>query len=334
MTIVDVARLAGVSTSTVSHVLNETRPVREATRARVEEAIRETGYRRDSVARAMRRSQTDSVGLVVSDVAQPAFAEMIRGVEHEAATAGNILLLANSGEDPARELRALEALTERRVDGLIIAPVGRSHRAEMEEIQRQGTPIVLMDRLGGISADQVGVENAGPMRTLVRHMTEHGHRRIALAAGDVTVSTVEERRRGYRDALADAEIDADPALVLTGSGLAADTREDMRKLFERPDRPTAVVAVSSEAAAGVLQAAADLDLRPPRDFAFATFDGFPYADLLFRPRITTVTQPAYEIGSTAMQLLLNRLTGTPRASHRSVRLEPRITYRESCGCTG
>ncbi|MBA2950433.1 LacI family DNA-binding transcriptional regulator [Streptomyces himalayensis] len=330
-TIVDVAKLAGVSTSTVSHVLNATRPVREDTRARVEEAIRATGYRRDSVARAMRRSRTDSIGLVVSDVTQPAFAEMVRGVEHEAAAAGHTLLLANSGEDPSRELRALRVLTERRVDGLIIAPVGGSHRKEMTEIQQRGTPLVLMDRLGGIRADQVGVENVLPMRDVVLHLIEHGHRRIALAAGDAAVSTISERRQGYLDALAEASIETDDSLVLMGSGLAADVRRRMTELLQEPDRPTAVVAASTEAAIGVLEAAGALDLKTPRDFAFATFDGFPHADL-FHPRISTITQPAYEIGSTAMQLLLSRLEDDPKTSYRSVRLAPEITYRESCGC--
>jgi LacI family transcriptional regulator len=329
-TIVDVAQLAGVSTSTVSHVLNATRPVREDTRARVEAAIRATGYRRDSVARAMRRSRTDSIGLVVSDVTQPAFAEMVRGVEHEAAAAGLTLLLANSGEDPARERRALEVLTERRVDGLIIAPVGRSHRKEMADIQQRGTPLVLMDRLGGLRADQVGVENTAPMRDVVLHLVEHGHRRIALAAGDASVPTVAERRQGYLDALDEAGIETDDSLILMGSGLAADTLHSMTGLFQEPDRPTAVVAVSTESAVGVLKAARALDLHTPRDFAFAAFDGFPNADL-FRPRISTITQPAYEIGSTAMQLLLGRLEDDTN-SYRSVRLAPEITYRESCGC--
>jgi len=331
VTIVDIARLAGVSTSTVSHVINATRPVRDETRQRVEEAIRETGYRRDSVARALRRSRTDSIGLILSDVTQPAFAEMIRGVEEEASAAGLTLLLANSGEDPELEARALQVLAERKVDGLIIAPVARSRRAGLVALQQEGTPLVLLDRLGGISADQVGVENLTPMRDLVLHLVGHGHRRIALAAGDIAVSTVAERRQGYLDALAEAGLSVDPGLVLTGSGLAADTRALALDLFQREERPTAVVAVSTQAAIGVLEAAHQLGLETPRDFAFAAFDGFPNPDL-FRPRITTVTQPAYEIGSTAMQLLLGRIEAGPTASYRSIRLGPEITYRESCGC--
>ncbi|MEV6104251.1 LacI family DNA-binding transcriptional regulator [Streptomyces sp. NPDC051940] len=330
-TIVDVARLAGVSTSTVSHVVNATRPVSRRTREKVEEAIRATGYRRDGVARALRRSRTDSIGLIVSDVAQPAFAEMIRGVEREATAAGYTLLLANSGEDPELERRALQVLSERKVDGLVVAPVGGSDRAGLEAIRAHGIPLVVMDRLGAIGADQVGVENTAPMRDLVAHLVGHGHRRIALAAGDRSVPTIEERARGYADALAAADIPADDALILWGSGLAAGTRARVGDLFASPDRPTAVVAVSTESAVGTVEALHSLSLDIPRDVAFAAFDGFPYMHL-FRPGITAVTQPAYEIGSTAMTLLLSRMNGELTSSPRSIRLQPQIAYRESCGC--
>ncbi|MYS91041.1 MULTISPECIES: LacI family DNA-binding transcriptional regulator [Streptomyces] len=330
-TISDVARMAGVSTSTVSHVINGTRPVREETRTRVEEAVRATGYRRDSLARALRRSRTDSIGLVLTDVSEPAFAAMARGVEREAMSAGLTVLLANSGEDAELEARALEVLAERRVDGLLIAPVARSHLDAVTAVLDQGTPVVLIDRLGGVKADQVGVENTAPMRELVLHLVErHGHRRIALAAGDTAVSTIAERRRGYLEALDEAGIDVDDTLIVTGSGRADDTGERMTGVL-RQQRPSAVVAASTETAVGVLAAAKGLGLAPPEDFAFATFDGFPHTDL-FRPGITAVVQPAHEIGATAMELLLSRIDGSLTARPRTIRLEPEITYRESCGC--
>jgi len=331
-TIVDVARLAGVSTSTVSHVVNATRPVSDATRRKVVAAIQKTGYRQDSVARALRTARTDSVGLVVSDVAQPVFAEMVRGIAQEATAAGFTLLLANSNEDPEVEARSLQVLTARKVDGLIVAPVGGSDRAGLDAIAAGGTPTVIMDRLGRGGTDQVGVENTRPMRDLVQHLIDHGHRRIALAAGDLSVATVAERRQGYLEALARADIGVDERYVLTGSGLAEETRGKVGQLLGRPDPPTAFVAASTESAIGVLEAAQDAGLQPPRDFAFATFDGFPHADL-FRPRITTVTQPAFDIGGTAMQLLLDRLAGRGSARPKTIRLEPETTYRESCGCT-
>jgi LacI family transcriptional regulator len=332
-TIVDVARLAGVSTSTVSHVVNGTRPVGEDTAQRVLAAIQKTGYRQDTLARSLRRSRTDSVGLVVSNVAQPAFAEMVRGVEHEAAAAGYTLLLANSGEDRERERTSLAALTARRVDGLIIAPAAHSSARDLQEIRRAGTPVVLMDRTSNLRTDMVGVENVLPMRDLVLHLLDHGHTRVALAAGDLAVSTIAERHQGYLDALAEAKIKVNDAYILTGSGLSEESRADVRRLLDLRHPPTAVVATSTETAAGVLEAASDLGLSTPRDFAFGTFDGFAHSDL-FEPRITTVTQPAYDIGVTAMQLLLRRLSGGAVTRNKTVRLKPDIAYRDSCGCVG
>lgn len=332
-TIVDVARLAGVSTSTVSHVVNGTRPVNDETAQRVLAAIGKTGYRQDTLARSLRRSRTDSVGLVVTNVSQPAFAEMVRGVEREAAGAGYTLLLANSNEDRDHERTSLAALTARRVDGLIVAPAAHSSWRDLQGIRRAGTPVVLMDRTSNLRTDMVGVENVTPMRDLVLHLVDHGHTRIALAAGDLAVSTIAERHEGYLGALAEAKINVKDAYVLTGSGLSEDSRADVRALFDLRRPPTAVVATSTETAAGVLEAADDLGLATPRDFAFATFDGFAHADL-FEPRITTITQPGYEIGVTAMQLLLRRLSGDTVTRSKTVRLKPDIAYRDSCGCGG
>lgn len=332
-TIVDVARLAGVSTSTVSHVVNGTRPVGDETASRVLAAIETTGYRQDTLARSLRRSRTDSVGLVVSNVSQPAFAEMVRGVEQHATEAGYTLLLANSGEDRNRERKSLAALTARRVDGLIIAPAAGSSWRELQQIRKAGTPVVLMDRTSNLAADMVGVENTAPMRDLVLHLVAHGHRRIALAAGDLAVSTIAERHQGYLDALDEAKIKPVSQYVLTGTGLSEDSREDVRRLFDLRRPPTAVVATSTETAAGVLEAANDLGLATPRDFAFATFDGFAHADL-FQPRITTITQPGFDIGVTAMQLLLDRLNGSAGGRSKTVLLKPDIAYRDSCGCAG
>lgn len=331
-TIVDVARIAGVSTSTVSHVVNATRPVNEDTRLKVVDAIRATGYRQDTLARALRRSRTDSVGIVVSDVAQPVFAEMVRGVEQQAALGGYTLLLANSSEDPASEARALTTLAAKQVDGIIVAPVARSVRKNIEAIRAAGTPVVLMDRLSNVRADYVGVENRAPMRDLVMHLiVAHGHRRVAFAGGNLAVSTVAERCQGYLDALRDAAIDPDPRYTLTGSGLAHDTRGQVRGLLGGRRPPAAIVSASTESAIGVLEAANDLGLTMPTDLAFATFDGFAHPDM-FQPRLTTITQPAHEIGEQAMRLLSGRLGSDSSSPPRIVRIAPTITYRDSCGC--
>ncbi|MBA4866678.1 LacI family DNA-binding transcriptional regulator [Streptomyces sp. PSKA54] len=331
-TIVDVAQLAGVSISTVSHVMNGTRPVADRTRERVLKAIAQTGYRRDTLARSLRRSRTDSIGLVVSDAGQPTFADMVRGVEHEAAKAGYTLLLAHSGEDPAQERRSVQALAARRVDGLIVAPAARSTGGETDAVRRSGTPVVILDRLGnGGSGDQVGVDNTKPMRELVEHLLGHGYGSIALAAGDLAVSTMAERHRGYSQALRAAGLEADSELVITGSGLAADTRVSAFNLFTGERRPEAVACASTETAVGVMEAAAEIGLRIPHDLKLAVFDGFPQSDL-FEPRITTVVQPAFDIGATAMSLLLRRVNGDNFDEGEVIRLQPRVIYRTSCGC--
>jgi LacI family transcriptional regulator len=327
-TIVDVARRAGVSLSTVSHVMNGTRNVSDETRARVEKAIAETGYVRDASARAMRRSRTDSVGLIVSDTGQPVFAEMVRGVEEVASQHGLTLLLANSAEDPAREAEALRVLAERRVDGLIIAVSAESDPAPLARWRESGIPLVLLDRLGDPSLDQVGVDNVEPMATLVSHLLDHGHRRIALLAGDLAVATLAERRLGYLTALERHGVVPDPSLILTGTGMAGDAERAALELFSRKDRPTALVTASTPMAAGALRAASQLGLRLPDDLAFAAFDNLPFGDL-FSPPLTTMDQPAGEIGREAMRLLLRRLAD-PDARPSTVRLRPTFNHRASC----
>jgi LacI family transcriptional regulator len=343
-TIVDVAERAGVSISTVSHVVNGTRAVADKTRQRVLQAIEATGYRQDSLARSLRRSRTDSIGLVVSDAAQPAFADMVRGVEQEAALGGYVLLLANSGENAAQENRVVRTLTARRVDGLIVAPVADSTGEEIDAIRSGGIPVVLIDRIRAGSSgertdvDQVGVENTGVMQELVAHMLGHGYRTIALASGDPRVSTIAERRLGYEQALAAAGIELRDDLVLAGSGLAGDTRAAALRLLGAPGRPEAVVCASTETTIGVLEAARDLGLSVPGDLKLAAFDEFPHADL-FEPRLTAVHQPALDVGATAMRLLRRRIDGPDGGDSGAdspgevVRLTPEITYRTSCGCT-
>jgi LacI family transcriptional regulator len=324
---VDVARVAGVSVSTVSHVVNGTRKVEPDTRARVEAAIRETGYRQDALARAMRRSRTDSVGLIVSDPGEPAFAEMVRGVEREAASIGLTLLLANSAEDPDKELRAIEVLLARRVDGIILARSSGSTDQVLDELKRGDMPLVLLDRLYDVDLDQVGVQNAPAMAELVAHLANGGHRRIGLVAGDLGVPTLQERHAGYLDGLQACGLPHEQSLVLTGDVQVEEAYRDTLSMLTSDDPPTALVACSTILAAGALQAVKELSLEMPTDLAFATFDGFAYSDL-FEPSLTTVRQPAFEVGAEALRLLVNRIA-EPESPPTQARLQPRIEYRRS-----
>jgi LacI family transcriptional regulator len=327
-TMVKVAQLAGVSISTVSHVLNGTRHVGDETRQRVLKAIEETSYRQDALARAMRRSRTDSIGLIVSDGGEPAFAEMIRGVEETTASQGITLLLANSAEDPEREARAVRALLERRVDGLILARAAGSGPDVLSEFASQDTPLVLMDRLSEDPFDQVGVENTAPISELVQHLASQGHDRILLVAGDTRVSTLRERHSAFQVAMAEAGIPPSDQLTVTAAGQeGADA--GIEEALSAAVPPTAVIACSTVLAAAALRRIQQRGLRMPDDIAFATFDGFAYADL-FQPQLTTVRQPAFQVGATAAELLTKRIAD--KSGETSVvRLTPTIEYRASTG---
>ncbi|WP_224049906.1 LacI family DNA-binding transcriptional regulator [Arthrobacter sp. NicSoilB4] len=327
-TMVKVARLAGVSISTVSHVLNGTRHVNDETRQRVLKAIEETSYRQDALARAMRRSRTDSIGLIVSDGGEPAFAEMIRGVEETAASQGITLLLANSAEDPKREARAVQALLERRVDGLILARAAGSGPEALSEFANHDTPLVLMDRLSADPYDQVGVENREPIMELVAHLVAQGHERILLIAGDTRVATLQERHDAFAEAMAAAGIAPSDQQTVTAFE-PAETDAGIEAALSAAEPPTAVIACSTVLAAAALRRIKQRGLRMPEDIAFATFDGFAYADL-FEPQLTTVRQPAFQVGATAAELLTKRIadkSGKPSV----VRLAPTIEYRASTG---
>lgn len=327
-TMVKVAQLAGVSISTVSHVLNGTRHVGDETRQRVLKAIEETSYRQDALARAMRRSRTDSIGLIVSDGGEPAFAEMIRGVEETAANHGITLLLANSAEDPQRESRAVQALLERRVDGLILARAAGSGPEALAEFANQETPLVLMDRLSEDPFDQVGVENNAPIKELVEHLTSQGHQRILLVAGDTRVSTLQERHRAFQDAMTAAGIPPSDQLTVTGAD-RAEADAGIEDALSAAAPPTAVIACSTVLAAAALRRIQQRGLRMPDDIAVAVFDGFAYADL-FEPQLTTVRQPAFQVGATAAELLTRRIADKS-AETSVVRLAPTIEYRASTG---
>lgn len=323
---VEVARKAKVSISTVSHVLNGTRNVEPETRQRVLDAIESTGYRQDALARALRRSQTDSIGLVVSNAGEPAFAEMVHGVEHAAVENGLTLVLANSAENIDRERKAVQTLLNRRVDGLILARAAESDPVLVDSLQQEKPPTVLLDRIfPDLPFDQVGADNRETMRQLATHMIRAGHARFAVVAGDVRVPTLRERMDGFVDAVFEARLGLDEQLVITGienDALAAELRKQLKT-----GGTTAIIACSTPLAALSLQVMADVRLHTPSDVAFATFDGFDKPDL-FKPQLTTVRQPAFDMGVAAVGLLVERLR-SPEASPRTVRLRQRIEWRES-----
>lgn len=325
-TMVEVARLAHVSTSTVSHVVNGTRPVAAQTRQRVVDAMEALSYRHDALARALRRNRTDSIGLVIPDASEPAFAQMIRGVEDVATANGLTLLLATSHEDPGRELGVVRSLTERRVDGLILARCSASAPETLEILRSRTPPTVLLDRIfDDVDLDQVGTEGAQAMTSLVTHLRSAGHRRFLLLAGDTSVPTLRERRQGFISSFPLAELMHQEVAESDQTTVTA----TVNTAFSRKTRPTCVITSSTPLAAQALRALGDMGLSTPQDVAFATFDGFDHADL-FSPQLTTVIQSTFEMGRCAARLLVEHISEDHEPiPARTVRLHHTLLLRAS-----
>ncbi|WP_151478441.1 LacI family DNA-binding transcriptional regulator [Streptomyces albicerus] len=340
-TMVDVARSAGVSVATVSHVLNDTRPVRPATRQAVLDAIDELGYTPNTLARSLVTSRTRSIGLAVSAISNPYFTEILQGVEAGALERGYSLLIADPHDDPAHERKVVQLLHERRVDGMIVAP--SVHPEELlGYLGRHDVPTVFLDRLvdgdrpadGGAAPgfvfDQVCAENTESVALLVRHLAELGHKRIGLVAGLPGLSTTSERISGYRLGLAYAGFPYDERLVVSGNSEAAGAERATDALLSLPAPPTALVTANNAMTIGALRAVREKGLSVPDDLALCCFDDFSWADL-FSPRLTAISQPSKEIGARAVRLLLDRLD-SPGREARTVRLPSAFVHRTSCGC--
>ncbi|WP_263249025.1 LacI family DNA-binding transcriptional regulator [Saccharopolyspora rosea] len=326
-TLADVARLAGVSTATVSHVVNGTRNVRPETRRLVEEAIEETGYSQNTLARSLVTASTKSIAVVMSAISNPYFGQVLQGIEAEAVEHDYTLLLAESRDDPDHELHVVRSMRARRVDGLVLAPSADPERA-LEYASAQGIPTVLADRIVDDRYDQVGPENTEPTAQLVDHLAALGHRRIGIVAGRTGLSTTDERLAGYREGLRRNGIEHEPELVVEGRSETDPGARATAELLRR--RPTALITANNGMTVGAMRALGEAGLRVPDDIALVGFDDFPWANW-FSPRLTVIAQPCADIGSLAARLLLRRIAD-PDVPPETHRLPPRFVHRDSCGC--
>ncbi len=325
----DVARAAGVSSATISHVLNGTRAVRPETSQAVWAAVEQCGYVPNTLARSLVTTRTMSIGVVISSMSNTYTTDILGGVEAEAVEHGYTLLVADPRDEPDHEFTVVSSLVQRRVDGLVLAPSAEPSRT-MRYLADQGVPTVLADRVLGDGHDEVSAENTEPTAMLVDHLAGLGHRRIGFIAGIEGMSTTTERCAGYWEGLRRNGLATHPDLLRPGASVSPVAREAAYDLLTREHAPTAVIAANNAMTIGVMQALRDLDLRVPDDVALVAFDDFPWADL-FAPRLTAIAQPSWEIGTKAVQLLLDRL-GEPGRAPREYRLASRFVHRDSCGC--
>ena len=322
--------LAGVSTSTVSHVINGTRPVPAATRALVLHAVSATGYTPNSLARSLKRAETRTLGIAIGDVSNPHFTSIVEAAEAAARAQGYSVVLVGISEDPERENEGIGILINRRVDGLMIAPSADGGAAALERLALHQIAVVQIDRVADPTKDAVIADNLEGARLLTRHLVSHGHSRIGMVTGLPGLSSTRERIEGYRAALREYGLPFDPALLARGDYNAEPARLATHRLLALPTPPTAIFASNNLMTLGAMRALADLGLTVPDDIALVSFDDFAWTDL-FRPHLTTVAQPCSDIGEAAVRLLLERLAA-PDLPPRLVRLPIAFKHRSSCGC--
>jgi len=313
-TIFDVARGAGVSTSTVSRVLNGNKRVDPKLAARVTRVVKELNYRPNRVARSLRLRHNRVWALVISDIRTgPFFADVVRGVEDGAHEAGYPMFLCNADEDPAKEAGYLQLAIAENVAGVILTPAGPA--TDLGPLFDAGIHVVLADRkLPGYPVDTVVADNIAGAIQGVDHLVANGYSRIACIAGPLTATTGSERLLGYRMALERAGVASDESLVRVADFREQGGREAMLELLKQDPRPDAVFVSNNRMAAGALQAIEESGLAVPEEIAVVGYDEISWAPLL-RTALTTVGQPAYDLGHESARLLLNRLSGysgTPR----------------------
>lgn len=321
----DVARAAGVSPMTVSRVVNGEASVMPETAAKVERAIRRLGFQRNEAARRLRRKgqPTQTIGLLVDDLANPFFAALAAAVEDAARQHNYVVLIGSSNDSLRREREVVAAFCARQVDGLIVVPVAGSHRFLAEELAR-GTKVVCVDRpADGLAVDKVLVDNRAGARRAVRHLLDQGHRRIGYLGDREDIWTIQERYAGFYDAFADVGTEPDPRLVRHGPRSRAAAAELASSLLSLADPPTALFTTTDLITMGAIDA-----LQGEADrVALIGFDEFALADKV-SPPVTVVAQDPVALGATAAQLLFSRITGDT-SPPREVILLTRLVIRGS-----
>lgn len=329
-TMKDVARLAGVSTSTVSHVINNNRFVSDAIREKVTSAIDSLNYAPSALARSLKLNQTRTIGMLLTASSNPFYAEVVRGVERSCYERGYSLILCNTDGDAERMNRSMETLLQKRVDGLLLMCT-ENHRPSQDAISRYPSlPIVMMDWAPFGAANDVIQDNAllgGVMAT--QYLISQGYRRIACITGPLDKTTSVQRLDGYRQAMQQAGLAVLPGYEVSGDFEFASGLPAMEQLLALPQRPEAVFASNDAMAVGVYQALYKEGLRVPDDIAVIGYDDIQLAQYM-TPPLTTIHQPKDSLGELAIDTLLHRLK-EPETAPQILVLTPELVVRSSVG---
>ena len=327
-TISDVARAAGVSIATVSHALNSTpRGVRALVRRRVLKAAAALDYRPNALARGLLSQRTNTLALLITDIANTYFAEVARGVEDACQKRGYSLLLCNTDRSRVATTHYIDVLREKRVDGVLVMAGGRPGHQPFETLPAQGIPVVVIGRFD-IPAPAVRIDNRTGGRAAAEHLIALGHRRLGIILGPRQSTTSQDILDGYREAFKEHDIVVPEGWILRGDARVPSGLRLAERLLRSPSRPTGLLTVNDQTAMAAVRAALNLGLRVPHDVSIVGYDGIQLASLM-SPALTTLRLPLQRMGATAADLLLRLCTG--ETVEREVWFVPELIVRESTG---
>jgi len=330
-TMQDVARLAEVSVATVSAVINGTSKVSLKRSQRVRQAMEAIDYHPDQVARSLKVGKTFVIGMVVPDVTNAFFPQVIRGVEDAARAEGYSVILCNSNEDPEVEERHLNTLFSRRVDGVLLACANNA--TAYDRLLRRRFPLVFFDRIPDVPhRGAVGTDNVDAAYQAARHLIEQGHRDVAFIAGPPGVSPHARRLEGFRKAMQEAHLPVRDEYLRFGDLKIEAGYQLGLELLRLAEAPTAIISSNNKMQLGLLRAIRELGVACPKQVSIVCFDDHIWSEF-FNPPLTTVAQPSYEIGKLALEMLLRRMEETAQqdvhANGELILLKACLKIRES-----
>lgn len=305
VTLADVAKEAGVSKSTVSQFLNQRyEHMGDETRERIKAAIEKLGYRPNYVARSLKQKRTSMIGIIIANIMHRVSTEFSRAIEDYCHEHDMQAIICNADDDPAKERKYIEVLRARQVDGLVIVPTGGNIEL-YQQMERENYPVVFMDRkVDGINVHTIVVNNKGAAYEAVSHLIEQGHTRIGIVTPPLTVSPRIERMSGYKQALIDHGIEIRAEYMISDEIHRLTSR--LEEMFSLPQKPTALLAGNDLSFFEVMAFIKQNRIRVPEDLAVVVFDNIPFA-AISTPTITTIAQPAYEMGKKAAELLWKQI---------------------------
>ncbi|MCO0601192.1 LacI family DNA-binding transcriptional regulator [Peribacillus butanolivorans] len=328
VTLQQVAKHAGVSTSTASLIVRNNPRISEATRKKVLKSMRELGYVYDRIAANLRSQSSDTVGIIITDISNTFFSEFLIGVHDALEEVGYTVLLGTTFDSVTKQDQLLSTMLEHRVGGLILCPVSESTQETINRLNEIDTPFVLAVReLPEVNSDYVGINYPEGARIAVNHLIEKGHKRIAFLGGIRESSTWIERMEGYREALSKAGLEVDESLMIDSAPTREGGLEAVFKVLNNPDPPTAIFCFSDLIAFGVMQGLRMKGLIPGQDIDIVGFDNVPVAEI-YHPPLTTVSSFPQRIGKEAANLLHQKMVNIDHEQQRII-LNPELIIRES-----